>query len=113
MDRRTFLRGILKTAIIGAVTTPALAELLTPKRTIFLPPAGGWLDNTVDFWKPATPEQILEDIRRMFGKLCEQGYRYAGPNAGVPQFLTNYMDPKMVEVLVTPMRIGTARIWLG
>lgn len=107
---------MLKTAVIGAVATPALAELLTPKRTVFLPPRGGWWDNIAG--ESRTAQQIMGDIERMFGKLADQGWNddatfHAGPNAGVPQFLTNYMDPKIVEVLVAPMRIGTARIWLG
>lgn len=116
LDRRKFLKGLLGGAVVGAVAAPALAELLEPKRTIFLPPRGGWWDNTAS--ESRTAQQIMGDIERMFGKLCEQGHYgdatlHASPNAGVPQFLTNYMDPKLIEVLVRPMRIGTARIWLG
>lgn len=112
LDRRTFLRGMLKGAVIGAVATPALAELLTPKRTVFLPPAGGWWGNTVG--SSRTPQEIYSDIERMFSKLQEQGWDgnatfRAGPNAGVPQFLTNYMDPKLIEVIVAPMTADQKR----
>lgn len=106
LDRRTFLRGMLKTAVIGAVATPALAELLTPKRTIFLPPRSGWLDNTTG--QTATAQEIYDDITRLFKQMQRQGEE-GWPadrefNAGVPQFLTNYVDPKVVEILVKPVR---------
>lgn len=42
ISRRSFLRNALAGAIVGAVAGPELVELLTPKRTIFLPPRGGW-----------------------------------------------------------------------
>lgn len=41
MNRRGFM-GLLAAAPIAAVLAPDLAELLAPKRTIFLPPRGGW-----------------------------------------------------------------------
>jgi len=42
MKRRGFL-GLLTGAAAAAVVAPAaLAEILEPKRTIFLPPKGGW-----------------------------------------------------------------------
>lgn len=40
MNRRGFLQGLVGAAAIAA--TPALAEALLPKRTVFLPPKGGW-----------------------------------------------------------------------
>lgn len=39
ISRRSFF-GLMGAAVVA---TPALAELLTPKRTIFLPPKGGWV----------------------------------------------------------------------
>lgn len=112
MDRRTFLRGILRTAVVGAVAAPALAELLTPKPTIFLPPRGGWWVN--DTWPTATAQEIYDDVCRLFKQMqrqADEGWdvnrEFAG---GVPQFLANYVDPKMVEILVKPT---TARILLG
>lgn len=47
MNRRNFLRAAFNTTLVGTVATPALAELFTPKRTIFLPPRGGWLPSTL------------------------------------------------------------------
>lgn len=41
MNRRGFL-GLLAATPIAAVLAPDLVELLAPKRTIFLPPRGGW-----------------------------------------------------------------------
>lgn len=41
MNRRSFLRGALGAAV-GIVASAELIESLTPKRTIFLPPRGGW-----------------------------------------------------------------------
>lgn len=40
--RRNFLRALATGAAVGVVAPAALAELLAPKRTIFLPPRGGW-----------------------------------------------------------------------
>jgi hypothetical protein len=40
MNRRGFF-GLLGAAAAAAIAVPEL-ELLVPKRTIFLPPAGGW-----------------------------------------------------------------------
>lgn len=106
MDRRTFLRGILRTAVVGAVATPALAELLAPKPTIFLPPRSGW--------PSASSQEIYDDIVRLFKQMQRQANEGWDVNrkfnVSVPQFLTNYVDPKMVEILVKPT---TARILLG
>lgn len=69
-SRRNFLRALATGAAVGIVAPAALAELLAPKRTIFLPPRGGWrldsrwLTNTVEF----------------------DGSASAGYNAGVPGF---------------------------
>lgn len=41
MNRRGFL-GLLAAAPAAVVLAPDLVELLAPKRTIFLPPRGGW-----------------------------------------------------------------------
>lgn len=41
MNRRGFLRGALG-ATVGVVAGAELVEALAPKRTIFLPPRGGW-----------------------------------------------------------------------
>lgn len=41
MNRRGFLRGALGAAV-GVVAGAELVEALTPSRTIFLPPRGGW-----------------------------------------------------------------------
>jgi hypothetical protein len=43
MNRRGFF-GLLA-ASAAVVASPELAELLLPKRTIFLPPSGGWLSS--------------------------------------------------------------------
>lgn len=40
MNRRNFVTSFASVPIIAA--TPAIAELLEPKRTIFLPPRWGW-----------------------------------------------------------------------
>lgn len=42
MNRRGFFSA-LAGAAAGVIVGPELAELLVPKRTIFLPPAGGWI----------------------------------------------------------------------
>lgn len=44
MNRRGFLRGALGAAV-GIVAGAELVEALAPKRTIFLPPRGGWFPN--------------------------------------------------------------------
>ena len=42
MNRRGFLKFLLPTAGALAVAPELLAEIWTPKRTIFLPPRAGW-----------------------------------------------------------------------
>lgn len=49
MNRRGFLKQ-LAFVPIGAVWGDELSELLQPKKTIFLPPRGGWHDHGV--WLP-------------------------------------------------------------
>lgn len=56
LSRRSFLRGALG-AGVGIVAAPALIELLAPKRTIFLPPRGGWHNRL--------PESLFEAIERI------------------------------------------------
>lgn len=46
MKRRDFLKR-LALVPIGAVLTQELCDLLQPKKTIFLPPRGGWPDHGV------------------------------------------------------------------
>lgn len=77
MNRRGFLRNVLAGAAVGVVATPALAELLTPKRSIFLPPRGGWSSWVL------TEALVWED-----------------PNAGIPSFMQNYIDPKIFAMFV-------------
>lgn len=48
MNRRGFLRALGTAATVGVVAPAALAELLAPKRTIFLPPRGGWYSSAFD-----------------------------------------------------------------
>jgi hypothetical protein len=43
MNRRGFFGLVAASAAV--VVAPELAELLVPRRTIFLPPAGGWLSS--------------------------------------------------------------------
>jgi hypothetical protein len=43
MNRRSFLKFLLPTSGAAVVAPELLAEIWTPKRTIFLPPRGGWL----------------------------------------------------------------------
>jgi len=65
MTRRQFLTRALA-AVPVVMATPALIEALTPTRTIFLPPAGGWV---------TAEEEISYIIRRAFtAKLVMQIY---------------------------------------
>lgn len=77
MNRRGFLRAALSGAVVGVIAAPALVEALST-RSIFLPPAGGWLRK--DIYKGLIHH-----------------------NAGVPSFLTNYVDPQMLDLLTQPM----------
>lgn len=83
MNRRGFLKGL-----VGAVAGAALAEKLST-RSIFLPPRGGWLQTGYVFAYQS--HQYQTHIQ--WGKPDIA-------NAGVPQFLTNYVDPKILEVLI-------------
>ena len=65
LTRRQFLTRALA-AVPVVMATPALIEALTPTRTIFLPPAGGWL---------TANEEMSYIIRRAFvGKLVANIY---------------------------------------
>lgn len=82
LTRRKFLRTLGTAAFAGVVATPALAELLTPKPTIFLPPRGGWFTAKTDFCYGLTSGSAF--------------------NGAIPSFLTTYIDPEIIEVLLTP-----------
>lgn len=56
ISRRSFF-GLMGASIVA---TPALAELLTPKRAIFLPPKGGWHPNSL-----LTASMIREEALRV------------------------------------------------
>lgn len=60
LSRRAFLRGALSLAPV-VIAPPALAELLEPRRTIFLPPAGGWLE-LADITREAFGAQLIVQI---------------------------------------------------
>lgn len=83
--RRNFLRALATGAAVGVVAPAALVELLAPKRTIFLPPRGGWAAG-------------LPPLKSFYFQTHTQY------SARVPQFLVNYVDPKMLEILVQPMQ---------
>ncbi len=52
MNRRGFLKLLLPAAGAAAIAPDLLFEIWTPKRTIFLPPPGGWsLRSTGQVWK--------------------------------------------------------------
>jgi hypothetical protein len=65
MNRRSFLRTLALSAGGIALVGP---ELLVPKRTYFLPPAGGWAVGDVGWqmWRwgvtPAFPELLKGDL---------------------------------------------------
>jgi hypothetical protein len=91
ISRRNFLQRLATGAVVGIVAPAALAELLAPKRTIFLPPRGGWLAKLGFEWVTDTVE---------FDVSTSVGY-----NAGVPQFLTVYFNPKILEILAEPIKL--------
>lgn len=69
MNRRGFLRGALGAAV-GAIAGAELAEALAPKRTIFLPPRGGWF----------TPyDSSVYDIQTAIGAELDALLRAHGP----------------------------------
>lgn len=92
MNRRGFL-GLLAAAPAAVVLAPDLAEMLAPRRTIFLPPRGGWRvdmshyltnneawflktqpDPATMFWrKPLTEESLEEVLVAMVRKADELG----------------------------------------
>lgn len=69
MNRRGFFRALAVGAVTGVVATPALVELLTPKRTIFLPPRGGWIltDIPVTLNIEIATGEYLDFIARTYG----------------------------------------------
>lgn len=66
MNRRGFLRA-LAVGVPAIVAPAALVELLAPKRTIFLPPRGGWY----------SPE--VYDIETAIGAELDALVRHHGP----------------------------------
>lgn len=66
MNRRGFL-GVLA----GATTAIVVPELLLPKRTFFLPPAGGW-GNPIPFREPSPVLfQMLRELEEMSERLSQ------------------------------------------
>jgi hypothetical protein len=57
MDRRRFLRA-LAFAVPAIAASEQLLELLQPKKTIFLPPVGGW--GTIDIERIIRAQIIRE-----------------------------------------------------
>lgn len=55
MNRRGFL-----TLLAGAAAIAAVPELFVPKRTFFLPPAGGWLRD--DYYSLEWPNVLREKL---------------------------------------------------
>lgn len=72
MNRRGFLRALGTAATVGVVAPAALAELLVPKRTIFLPPRGGWLLDKV--WYTDEVAYIQTAIGAELDKLFAASY---------------------------------------
>jgi hypothetical protein len=83
ISRRNFLRTLGTAAVAGVVATPAIVELLAPKRTIFLPPHGGW---------------VINEAR--IRKLVEFNAKW-GVNT-IPLLFTTYIDPGLINILLTP-----------
>jgi hypothetical protein len=112
MNRRGFLKA-LGAGAVGVVATPAILEALAPTRSIFLPPRGGWLVNRVEYYGTtrgrwayggAIHENLVQTAGREMLERYQRNVYEHGVNAGVPGFLTNYFDPKLLEVLVEPMK---------
>jgi hypothetical protein len=101
MNRRGFLKGL-----VGVVAGAALAEELSTK-SIFLPPQGGWPRKRT--YGGLLSENLVQisDVRLL--RSPEEVAEFLGPIAGVPQFLTNWMDPEIVNVLVSPEKYDIIR----
>lgn len=88
MNRRGFLKGI-----VGAVAGTALAEELSTT-SIFLPPRGGWATGKI-----ATTSWVTTNVRLLHN--VEEVREFLGPyTTEVPQFLTNFFDPKLLDILL-------------
>ena len=76
MNRRGFLRGLLTVGVPAVVAPAALAELLVPKRSIFLPPRGGWdLLMRARALKREMEEVVFQQMTRMRGDLVDPIYK--------------------------------------
>lgn len=100
MNRRGFLKGF-----VGVVAGAALVEELSTK-SIFLPPRGGWRSGhdrsmSVQCWIQAQWEPALQETLAKY----ERAVMTEGFNAGAPQFLTNYVDPEIIEALIKPPKM--------
>lgn len=71
MNRRGFFG--LFTAGTAVAINPALAELLVPKRTIFLPPAGGWLGGN----RLLTVDALVKDLLATFEQAMHESNQLA------------------------------------
>lgn len=125
MNRRGFLKA-LGAGAVGVVATPAILEALAPTRSIFLPPPGGWFranlyggklhENLVQVGalRYPTPQEILDEAERTFQEMCRNGGQDVEHYVlSPPQFLTNYFDPKVLEILLAPVRADTLQLeWL-
>lgn len=86
MNRRGFF-GLLAASAAVAVTAE-LAELLAPKRTIFLPPVGGWLSS-----RGLLRYTEFYDIERNH-RVCRHDLFAAGEQIGVDQILSPNNEPE-------------------
>lgn len=63
MNRRGFLKAFAGVPIAAALA-PALLEELLPSRTIFLPPAGGWILGLEPMVATVSENGVLADLLR-------------------------------------------------
>lgn len=99
MNRRGFL-GLLGGAVAAVAAPAALVEALEPKRTIFLPPRGGWAGDfdTANMRFKATERfgYGFTDVRALNNPLMTREQMYAELQKGLNEvFEKAYADQRM------------------
>jgi hypothetical protein len=108
MNRRGFF-GLLAGAAAGAAAiavSPDLAELLTPRRTIFLPPVGGWMGRGNQL---LTQKMITEEALRVLSMTLEFE---ALTKAFDPAFLPKATVASSVITIHRPLRYASKEIFV-
>ena len=89
MNRRGFF-GLLASTPVALVAGAELAELLAPRRTIFLPPRGGWLPPSWGMGTFSNVASATDLTEESLEKLLKEILKHPGPYSIRPTTIIPY-----------------------